>query len=83
MFFDYKAFSAALTAIAERYERTAPTVDDWCNLLAAAKGDKITVADLNMVQTLLDDEVHPNTAANMVYHLNYRLGRDTTGQAGF
>lgn len=81
--FDRKLFDAYLTDVAERYEKTAPTVEQWCDFLAADGGHKTTLADVTLVHRLATETTPPSTAANLVYHLNHRLGRDTTGQAGF
>ena len=78
-----------LTAVAEHYEKSAPTVADWANDLYVRIGDSpdtVTLTELRMVTRMADTDggwTHPNVAANLVYKLMNRLGRDTTGHAGF
>lgn len=81
--FNRKAFEQQLGLVAGIYEKTAPTVDAWCDWLANAKDLEITLADLNLLNTLATDVPPANYAANMLYHLAERAGRDTTGHAGF
>lgn len=86
--FNRKLFEAALAAVSSAYMTSAPTVDQWCDMLAAAKDHEVTLADVHLLSQFLKalhtpEQVQANHAANMVYHLNQRLGRDTTGQAGF
>ena len=84
MTFDRKAFESQLSAVASRYEKTAPTVEAWCDLLASAPDTAVTLADVHALDRLhTDTELPACMAANMIYHLNSRLGRDTTGHAGF
>lgn len=84
MTFDRQAFDSQLSTVSRRYEKTAPTVEAWCDLLAAAPDTSITLADVHTLDRLYTDTGLPAAmAANVVYHLNHRLGRDTTGQAGF
>lgn len=74
---------------AKHYEKSAPTVAEWADDLYQRIGDKradhVTLSELLLASRLMEEGVwmHPNTAANNVYKLNYRLGRDTTGHAGF
>jgi len=84
----FDAVRAFLTAAADRYEKTAPTVAAWCNDLYIRldeAADRVSVSELLMVSRFVEDGVwmQPNYAANAVYHLQSRLGQDTTGQAGF
>jgi hypothetical protein len=83
MIFDRLAFEKACEIVCARYEKTAPTVHTWADSLYRGKDDQITLTDIHLISVLTTDEVHPNTAANLVYHINHRLGRDTTGHAGF
>ena len=71
-----------LARVAQRFERTAPTVETWADWLAAAKPDETTVADLLLLERLAD-ELNPCLAANLLYHHQNRLGRDVSGQAGY
>lgn len=71
-----------------RYEKTAPTVCDYLNGLYVRINEDATavrLAELMFVGRLVEDGtwMHPNYAANAVYHLMDRIGMDTTGQAGF
>jgi hypothetical protein len=83
-----ESIKAQLTAIAEYYERSAPTVADWCNDLYIRIGEKpetVVLPELYATERFLEEGVwmQPNYAANAVYHLLNRLGRDTTGMAGY
>lgn len=85
---DFDAINARLTEIAGRYEKTAPTVSDWANDLYIRIGEKpetVALPELAILARFVEDGtwMHPNYAANAVYHLLNRLVRDTTGQAGF
>jgi hypothetical protein len=85
---DFDAIRNRITEGCDRYEKTAPTVAAWLDDLYVRineAADKVVLSELMLVQQLVDDGVwfDPNTAANRVYHLLHRLGRDTTGQAGF
>ena len=86
--FSRRDFDKALEAVAVCYRVSAPTVGDWCDMLYAAKDDQVTLADIHLLSQINQNirtmaEVPANTAANQVYHLMNRLGRDTTGHAGF
>ena len=85
---DYFAIDHLLTMAAEHYERTAPTVCDWANDLydrIRTKADAVPLSEINFLASLpgVDGWEGPNVAANRLYHLMHRLGRDTTGHAGF
>lgn len=82
--FDRTSFDEAIARVAERYERTAPTVDTWCDWLCLAGDAEITLADVHLLMQLdAPEPMQPNYAANLLYKMQSRLGRDTTGQAGF
>jgi hypothetical protein len=81
--FNLKEFETALEEVAERYENDAPTVEAWCDYLARSRDEQITLADLRLLKTLHTEQFDGSYAANMVYHLEHRLGRDTAGQIGF
>lgn len=72
----------------EHYDKTAPTVEAWLDDLYIRLGgnaDRVFLDELLAVCKLREDGVwmHPNAAANLVYHLQHRHGQDTTGHAGF
>lgn len=85
---DFDAIRRRIEDGAARYEKTAPTVEAWFDDLYVRlneAADKVVLSELLLVQQFVDDGVwfDPQTAANRVYHLQERLGRDTTGHAGF
>jgi hypothetical protein len=70
------------------YERSAPIVHAWLDGLYIRMSDApatVLLVELLLVERLREDGLwmQPNNAANQVFHLLDRLGRDTTGQAGF
>ncbi len=81
--FDRKKYDDALGVVFVAYEKTAPTVCEWCDLLASAKDDAVTLADVHLLDRLATELPHPNLAANLVYHVMDRRGMNTTGHAGF
>lgn len=81
--FQRKQFDAAIDMVAAHYQHSAPTVESWCNWLCSTSGDLVRLSDISLLMTLSNDLPQPNLAANMVYKHQARLGRDTTGQAGF
>lgn len=85
---DFDMIEQRLTDACDRYEKTAPTVAEYCNGLyerIQSDPDHVVLSELRFVQYLVDDGTwqHPNYAANNLYKLMYRLGKDTTGHAGF
>ena len=81
--FNRKDFDNAVASVAACYEKTAPTVEAWCDWLASAKDDKITIADLTLLGRLHSEKPLPAYAANLVYHRMTSAGLATTGHAGF
>ena len=81
--FNRKNFDAILSGLSERYEKSAPTVSEWAEWLFTAKDHEITLADVHLASEVWKANTQPNYAANAVYHLSERLGRVTTGHAGF
>ena len=81
--FNRKQYDAAISKVATQFEKTAPTVCDWCDFLSAAKDHEVTLADLHLLNRLATEDTQANYAANLVYHLMERSGRCTVGQAGF
>ena len=84
----FDSIETQIVAACDEYETSAPTVYTWLNDLYArlmATGDDVVLSELSMVERLKEDGqwYQPNYAANAVYKLLDRLGRDTTGQAGF
>lgn len=84
---DHKAIEAALAKIANHYEKSAPTVERWADALYRKFNSKehgsILLDEINTAANLSACDLHPNTAANIVYKLMHRLGQDVTGHAGF
>lgn len=85
---DLNAICKALTDICETYEKTAPTVCEWANDLYIRINEDtktVTLCELMMVPRFCEEGtwMGPNYAANSVYHLMQRLGRNTVGHAGF
>lgn len=79
----YSFIEKQLELIAEHYEKSAPTVNQWADNLYRHFSN-ITMEDVNMIQHLTQPEfLQPNYAANSVYHLLVRQGKNTDGQAGF
>ena len=81
--FDRRSFEMTLSQVASVYEHTAPTVADWCDLLASAKDDSISLADVSLLARLCCEQPPANYAANLVYHRQSASGQTTTGHAGF
>jgi hypothetical protein len=81
--FDRKTFEAACSAACAEYEKSAPTVAEWADWLYQANDQDVTIADLHILRRIVGESPGANLAANMIYHHQARLGRDTAGQAGF
>lgn len=88
--FDFDAIREALGRVVDHYEKTAPVVSEWADdvyMRLNGQADKVIFSELMLVKTMIGTEeegwMHPNYAANRLYHLLHRLGRDTTGMAGF
>lgn len=81
--FTRSKFDRACEEVAARYERTAPTVEQWCDVLASSKDREITLADVRLLSELQDNPPQANYAANMVYKHLESMCKDTTGQFGF
>jgi hypothetical protein len=77
-----------IVAACDEYEKSAPTVRDWLNDLYVRiheNTDTVVLSELLVADRLWvdDDWMQANHAANLVFHMLTKLGRDTTGQAGF
>lgn len=78
-------FETFLPAAVEHYEKSAPTVSEYCDDLYRRRGE----CQLTEIQTalyLFDREsgwMQPSYAANTIYHLMQRCGMPTVGHAGF
>lgn len=77
-----------ITEIANHYAKSAPTVCDWANDLYIRINDapdRVPLTELLAVSGFRENDQweQANFAANRVYKLLHRLGRDTTGMAGF
>ena len=79
--FNCQNFENTCTKVAEKFEKTAPTVSAWVERIYMAKDTEITLADIHLLAQL--EEMQPNYAANRVYKLMNLLGQDTTGHLGF
>jgi len=84
----YTALRSHLEVAVEHYERSAPVVSRWADDLYIRldeNGDSIIMSEIAFAYRLHEDEgwMDANYAANQLYHLLHRLGRDTTGLAGF
>lgn len=80
--FNRRVFDESLAVVSRRFETTAPTVEAYVDWLASASDLQVTLADVATVAVLLQCQGGTD-AANVVYHLQERLGRDTTGHAGY
>jgi len=88
MLIDFDALDARLTEAVARYEKTAPTVATWANDLFVRLHENtraVVVAEVQFADRLFlaGEWMQPNYAANDLYKLMDRLGRDTTGHAGY
>ena len=77
-----------LTAIADHYEKSAPTVNEWANdvcIRISEKPETVVLPELLFVGRLQENGewLAANYAANQLYHLLHRLGRDVSGHAGY
>jgi hypothetical protein len=67
------------------YEKSAPTVNAYLNDLYIRIDDMkaVDLREIRFVQTLKENSIwmHPNYAANQLYHLMTDLEMDTTGHA--
>ena len=86
---DLEAIESTIGEVVDRYEKTAPAVSEWADDVyrRLRDADKIVLSELMLIQDIKgrdgEDWMQPNYAANRVYKLLYRLGRDTAGLAGF
>ena len=85
---DLDATMQLITEACAHYEKSAPTVERYLDDLyirVNENADSVVLSELLFVGRLREEGewMHPNYAANGVYKLLVRLGRDTTGQAGF
>jgi hypothetical protein len=86
--FDAECCLKMLTEICEHYEKTAPTVHAWADDLFIRineQPDKVVLSEILFLDRWRSCEqwTPPNLAANEVYHLLHRLGRDVCGQSGY
>jgi hypothetical protein len=87
MLFDYNGTRGFISEVVQRYERTAPPVaryaDDVYERLG--EGRDVLVREIQTLADLRENDIwlDGHYAANLIYHLEESLGRDTTGQAGF
>lgn len=81
--FDRSKFEQSVTDVAMKFDKSAPTIADWCDWLAAASDDDITLSDLHLLARLQSEVVQPNYAANLLMHHLDRQGKSIAGQAGF
>lgn len=80
--FDRKKFEETIETLAERFEKSAPTVADWLNNLYQSKDENITLHHICTLQTL-NTIYGGNDAANYLYHRMSYLNEKTIGHIGF
>ena len=87
---EWDAIGKRLTAVCDQYEKTAPTVHAWADDLYVRMTEdvySVSVAEINLLDWLYDVQtgvwMQANYAANGLYKLLHRMGRDTTGMAGY
>ena len=85
---DFNAIESFLTEATGHYETSAPTVSTWLDnlyLRVNEDRDNVRLSELQLLMRLKENGVYaqPNYAANIVFHLQTKLGQDTTGHAGF
>jgi hypothetical protein len=85
---DWQAFYTFLENAVSEYQKTAPTVADYCDHLYRRINNApntVFLQELLTVERLLENGqwMLPNYAANTIYKLMHSLGIDTTGHAGF
>lgn len=85
---DFRPFLEFVSLAAATYEKTAPAVEAWLDGLyqrVERDADKVALSEILMTHSLFEEGqwMQPNYAANRVYKLLHRLGRDTSGLAGF
>ena len=85
---DYDALCAFVAEVVVHYQKIAPTVTtyaDWLYVALEEERAKVTLLELLWVMRLREDGIwlDANSAANLIFKLLDRLGRDTSGQLGF
>lgn len=88
MFIHYDELDKFLEDAVSHYERSAPTVADYCDDLyrrSHQAPQSVSLAELAGVQNLQEqgEWITPHFAVNRVYHLMHRLGMDVAGHLGF
>lgn len=87
MLLDYDKILSFLTDACTQYEKTAPTVHSYCEDLyeRVSESQLVQLEEIRLVSQLRVNNIWatPNQAANIVYHIQDRLGMKTTGHAGF
>jgi hypothetical protein len=81
--FNREEFEKACETVSSHYEKTAPTVSEWAEMLYRASDYDVTLADLVLLGSLAKEKEQSNYAANRVYHHMERTSASTTGHAGF
>ena len=85
---DMDSIRKFIEKIVFEYEKTAPAVSQWADLLYIRLNEDIysvKIIEVITAHMLLENDTweHPNYAANRVYKLMDMLGQDTTGLVGF
>lgn len=86
-FFDYDKFDRFVCEASDYYEKSAPTVEAYLDDLyrRVNSGKPVQLREILTISKLWEEGIwlQPNYAANLIYHLMYSIGLDTSGQAGF
>lgn len=85
---DMGAVRQRIKQAVNHYEHSAPTVAEYLNRLYIRINEEpagVRLPELLFVSRLNEDFLwmHPNYAANTLYHMMHRLGMSTVGHAGF
>ncbi len=85
---DLDAISKHLSMVATHYERTAPTVSHWADILFMTMQEdlgNVTLREIITASALLEEGQweQPNFAANRIDKLMESMHKDTTRYAGF
>lgn len=83
-FIDHDALDRRLTEGCEQYEKTAPTVYDYLNILYMRLREQphtVVLPEVMYVERLVEEGqwANPHLAANQLVHLFERIGRSTAG----
>ncbi len=86
-FIKWEELTSFLEEACTWYEKTAPTVSQYVDELYVRLNETqaVDLREITFIQRLKECNqwLHPNYAANQLYHLMVNLGMDTTGHIGF